>query len=123
LIEFALSALMLIILLFGVFEITRMLLVYTTIANSARIGTRFAIAHGSSSGTAAATASDVQAVVTNYLGTAPMNTGSALISVTGAGGAIGSTVTVTVNYQYDPFMTYFPLNVYLASTSQGVIAF
>lgn len=100
-----------------------MVLVYTTIANAARIGTRYAIVHGSEAGTGAATASDVQTVVTNYLSTAPMNTGAALISVTGAGGAIGSTVTVTVNYKYDPFVSFFPLSVYLASTSQGVISF
>lgn len=122
LIEFSLSCLMLCVLLLAVFEFGRMLLIYTTVANAARVGTRYAEVHGAHS---PATATQVQAVVTNYLAAAPMNTASAnlFITVTGAGGAIGSLVTVTVNYKYDPFMTYFPLGVYLASTSQGVIAF
>jgi Flp pilus assembly protein TadG len=119
-VEFALSVLMLTILLFGVFEITRMLLVYTTVANAARIGARYAQVHGADS---PATVANVKTVVRNYLKTAPMNTASALIDVAPAPGAIGSTITVTVNYRYDPFMTYFPLNVYLASTSQGVVTF
>ena len=115
---------MLVILLLVVFEFGRMLLVYTTVANAARVGTRYAEVHGNA-GSAYST-SGVQGVVKNYLSAAPMNTSSAnlFIDVSPAtGGSIGTAVTVTVNYKYDPFMTYFPLGVYLASTSQGVIAF
>ena len=115
---------MLTILLLTVFEFGRMLLVYTTVANAARVGSRYAEVHGNT-GTAYATL-DVQNVVKNYLSAAPMNTasGNLFIDVSPAtGGTIGTTVTVTVNYKYDPFMTYFPLGVYLASTSQGVITF
>lgn len=122
LVEYSLSILLLVVLMFGVFEMSRMILVYTTIADAAKIGMRFAEVHGTDN---SATSSDVQTVVKNYLGAAPMNTSSSnlFITVTGAGGAIGSAVTVTVNYKYDPFMTYFPLGVYLASTSQGVITY
>lgn len=124
LVEFSLSCLMLVILLLVVFEFGRMLLVYTTVANAARIGTRYAEVHGST-GSAYST-SGVKDVVKNYLSAAPMNTSSAnlfIIVSPATGGSIGTSVTVTVNYKYDPFMTYFPLGVYLASTSQGVIAF
>jgi Flp pilus assembly protein TadG len=117
------GVLMLIFLLLGVFEVGRMVLVYTTIANAARIGVRYAEVHGPLS-SAPYTAAAVQAVVQNYLGTAPMNTANASVTPSpSTPGAIGSTVTVTVSYTYDPFMTYFPLNVPLGSTSQGVIAF
>lgn len=113
---------MLVILMLGVFELCRMVLVYTTVANAARIGMRFAEVHGADN---SATSTDVQNVVKSYLTAAPMNTSSSnlFITVSGVGGAIGTTVTVTVDYQYDPFMTYFPLSVYLGSTSQGVITY
>jgi Flp pilus assembly protein TadG len=127
LVEFSLSCLMLVILLLTVFEFGRMLLIYTTVANAARIGTRYAEVHGSQS-SAAYSSTQITAVVKNYLSAAPMNTSSANLFIdvsptSGAGAGVGATVTVTVNYKYDPFMTYFPLGVYLASTSQGVIAF
>ncbi len=115
---------MLVVLLLAVFEFGRMLLIYTTVANAARVGTRYAEVHGNTN--SAYTTSDIQSVVKNYLSAAPMNTSSAnlfIIVSPASGSSIGSTVTVTVNYKYDPFMTYFPLGVYLASTSQGVIAF
>jgi Flp pilus assembly protein TadG len=97
-------------------------LVYTTLANAAREGVRYAEVHGIDS---SATVAQIQAVVKNYLGAAPMNTSGAnlAINVSGNGGTIGSPVTVTVSYVYDPFMTYFPLSVNLGSTSQGVITF
>lgn len=120
LIEFSLSALMLILVIFGVFELSRMLLVYTTVADAARAGARYAIVHGQDS---PATASQIQTIVTDYLSAAPMATGNATVNVTGAGGAIGSTVTVNVTYPYDPFVGYYSpvLSINISSTSRGVI--
>lgn len=120
LVEFTISAFVLVMLMIGVVEVGRLVLVYTTISNAARAGARYAIVHGANS---PATASQVQSTVTGYLAAAPMTTGNATVTVTGAGGAIGSTVTVTVTYPYDPFSAYFPLSVNLGSTSQGVITF
>ena len=124
LVEFSISVFLLIMLLLAVVEIGRMLLVYTTVANAARVGARYAIVHGADS---AVTVTDVQNVVRNYLSAAPLDTTQAglIINVTygGGGNAIGSTVTVDVAYPYDPFTTYFPFTTSLGSTSQGVIAF
>jgi len=120
---------MLVMLLIGVVEIGRMLVVYTTIANAAREGTRYAIVHGSDS---AATVAQVKAVVTNYLNAGPTNGVTPTIGVryggTGCGTAAttatpGCNVTVSVTYPFAPLVSYFPLNVTLGSSSQGVIAY
>jgi Flp pilus assembly protein TadG len=113
---------LLIMLLIGVVEIGRMVLVYTTIANAARAGTRYAIVHGTDS---SVTPDQVRAVVRNYLSAAPMTAGSADVNVTYGVSSmtIGSTVTVQVSYLFDPLTTYFPLSVNLGSTSEGVITF
>jgi Flp pilus assembly protein TadG len=136
LIEFALSSLLLVTLLLGVVEIGRMVLVYTTVANAARAGARYAIVHGSNS---LATATQVQTVVKNFLSAAPMNTAAAGLSITAScssdsgttwatcsttNAKPGSRVRVSVNYPYDPFLRYFPWGtINLGSTTQGVIAF
>ena len=131
-IEFALSALMLLLLIFGIFEMSRMLLVYNTVANAARAGDRYAIVHGEDS---AATINQIQTVVRNYLSAAPMSASNATINVcytgatitggvcSGGSNAKGSTVSVSVTYPYDPFVSYYSpfLSVNISSTSQGVI--
>jgi Flp pilus assembly protein TadG len=131
LVEFSLCVFLIVMLMIGVVEIGRMIIVYTTISNAARAGARYAIVNGSHlstsdpAATVTSTGTQVQSVVTNYLGAAPMTSGNATTNVTYGGGsdAIGSTVTVQVTYPYDPFTSYFPLTVNLGSTSQGVIAY
>src|SRR5438552_2760954 len=86
LVEFSLSTLMLVMLLIGVVEICRIVLVYTTIANAARAGVRYAIVHGTNN----APVTSVEQIVKNYLGPGSVNTG---------------TVTVTVNYPGKPACT------------------
>lgn len=120
LVEFALCAFLLVMLMLGVVEIGRMVLVYTTCANAAKAGVRYAEVHGADS---AATTTDVQTVVQNYLSAAPLTATNATITSSGVGGAIGTLVTVTVVYPYDPLSTYFPLSVNVGSSSQGVITF
>jgi Flp pilus assembly protein TadG len=120
LVEFALCAFLLVMLLLGVVEIGRMILVYTTVANAAKAGVRYAEVHGANS---PITNANVQTVVRNYLGAAPLTATNATITPSGVGGAIGTMVTVTVVYPYDPLSTYFPLSVNLGSSSQGVITF
>ena len=46
LVEFAVSAFLLVMVLLSVIEMTRFLLVYTALDNAARAGTRYAIVHG-----------------------------------------------------------------------------
>jgi Flp pilus assembly protein TadG len=122
-------------LLLSVVEISRMVLVYTTVANAARAGARYAVVHGSFS---LASASDVQTVVTNFLSAAPMNTaapgltinvtcstdGTTFAACTTTNAKPGNFVSVSVSYPYDPFVHYFPWGtINLASTTQEAIAF
>lgn len=131
-IEFALSALMLLLLIFGVFEMSRMLLIYNTVANAARAGDRYAIVNGEDTGT---TVNQIKTLVRNYLSAAPMSTSNATVNVcytgatitsgvcSGGSNAKGSTVSVSVTYPYDPFVSYYSsfLSINISSTSQGVI--
>ena len=135
LVEFALSGFLLVMLLLSVVEISRLVVVYTTVANAARTGARYAIVHGSDS---LASAADVQTVVKNFLSAAPMNTAAAGLTInvtcssdgttfgacTTTNAKPGSFVSVSVSYPYDPFVRYFPWGtINLASATQEVITF
>lgn len=116
-VEFAVTILLLLTVIFGCFEFDRMLMVYTSVANAARVGVRYAIVHGSDN-----PATDVADVVKDWAKIGFLNPDNLDVAVTGAGGTPGTPVTVTVQYPYDP-LTFIPLGVTLSSTSQGVIVF
>jgi Flp pilus assembly protein TadG len=118
LVEFSLVAFMLLMIIFGVVEISRMVLIYTDVANAAREGTRYVSVHGSDS------TSDIQNVVKNALSAGPINPANATVtpSINSTPGQ-PSTITITVAYHYDPLTTYFPLSVTLSSKSEGVIVY
>jgi Flp pilus assembly protein TadG len=132
-VEFALVAVLTLILLLSIVEISRMALVYTTVANAARAGARYAIVHGATrtgSGVdgpsgPATNPPEVVTVVQNFASAGLLSTGNLVITVSypGASNAPGQLVSVTVVYPYDPLTTYFPLRVRLGSMSQGVVAF
>jgi Flp pilus assembly protein TadG len=132
LIEFALISFMFIIVLAGVVEMGRMVLVYNTIANAAREGTRYAIVHGADQTASPSgpgnpcTCPNVKTVVTNFASAGLVNTSALTITVSYPNGnTAGSPVSVTVAYTYDPFVNFFSsiLNTTLGSTSEGVITF
>lgn len=134
LIEFSLIAFMFVILLLGVVEMGRMVLVYTTVANAARAGARYAIVHGADrTGTGAdgpsgpGSTTQVQTVVQNFASAGLLDTSQLTITVTYPNGNNnpGSNVNVSVTYPYDPLVRYFNamLGVTMGSTSQGVITF
>jgi len=130
LVEFAACSVLTLMMLLVVIEFGRMVLAYTTICNAARIGVRYAMVHGSNN---SVSVTQVQSVVATYLGAAAIATGSAVVNVTypgyvGASCAAGSKnpgcpVLVTVSYPYQTMVSYFPINVNLASQSRGVITF
>jgi Flp pilus assembly protein TadG len=133
LVEFSIVALLSMILLLSIVEISRMALVYTTIANAARAGARYSIVHGGTrtgsgvdgpSGPAQNPA-QVVTVIKNFASAGLLTTGNLIVTVNypGASNAPGQLVSVTVIYPYDPLTTFFPLRVRLGSMSQGVIAF
>jgi Flp pilus assembly protein TadG len=133
LVEFSLVAFMCVILLLSIVELSRMALVYTTVANAARAGARYAIVHG---GTRTGSGVDgpsgpagnppqVVTVVKNFASAGLLSTSNLSITIAYPGGsnAPGQLVSVAVVYPYDPLTTYSPLRVRLGSMSQGVIAF
>jgi Flp pilus assembly protein TadG len=132
--EFGLISFMMFVLVFGVIEMGRVILVYTTVANAARAGVRYAVVHGSSrtAGSASSNASgpssnpaQVLTVVKNFASAGALTAGNLVISVTypGASNAPGQLVSVSVIYPYDPLTTYLPFRVRLGSVAEGVIAY
>ena len=130
LVEFGACAVLTLMLLLAVVEFGRMVLVYTTVNNAARVGVRFAMVHGSNN---LATVANVQTIVNNYLSAAAIDTASATVNVTYPGytplgcavsaKTPGCPVQVQVTYPYQAMVTYFPISVTLGSQAQGVITF
>jgi Flp pilus assembly protein TadG len=122
------------IMLLFIVEIGRMLLVYTTVANAARAGVRYATVHGSTR-SAGATVDDasgpgdnpaqVVTVVKNFASGGLLSTSLLVVHVTYPGGsnAPGQYVTISVVYPYDPLITYFSKTLRLGSTTEGIIVF
>lgn len=139
LVEFAFIAMALMMMVFGGFEFSRMALVYTAVANSAKAGVRYAIVHGADraagSGTdgqsGAVDSSQVVTVVSNFASAGVLNTSNLTVLVqypaatpgSPNGNSIGSTVIVKVSYPYDPFFSIMPLRVPLSSEARGIIVF
>jgi Flp pilus assembly protein TadG len=133
-VEFSVVALLTAITLLFVVEIGRTVLVYTTVANAARAGVRYAVVHGSSRDTGSTVDSasgpgsnpaQVVTVVKNFASAGLLTTSRLVVTVTYPGGsnAPGQYVTVSAVYPYDPLTTYFSKTLRLGSASQGIIAF
>jgi Flp pilus assembly protein TadG len=130
LIEFALVALALVALILVGIEFDRLALVYTTVANSARAGARYAIVHGSDrtgSGmdgpSGPGNTTNVETVIRNFASAGLLDTSRLGITVTYAANNPGSQVTVAVSYPYDPLSGLIPLSVTLGTRTTGIIAF
>ena len=133
-IEFALVAVMFIIMLVSVVEIARLMLVFNAVANAARAGARYAITHGvnrTGSGVNGASGpgstTQVETVVKNFAKTGLLTTANLTITVSYPSGNnnAGSPVRVTVTYPYDALIPYFRtlFGRTVASTTEGVITF
>jgi Flp pilus assembly protein TadG len=133
-VEFSLVALLTVIMLLFIVEMGRMLLVYTTVANAARAGLRYAIVHGGTraAGSTLDSASgpgnnpaQVLTVVSNFASTGLLTTSLLVVNVTypGASNAPGQSVNISVVYPYNPLTTYFAKTLRLGSATQGVIVF
>src|ERR1051325_7272361 len=93
-IEFTISAFVLILIMLAALEFDRMLLAYTSLCNATKAGVRYAIVHGNDS-SQVATVTDVQNRVKSYL--AGMDTTGTKLSVNvsfPAGQDAGNVVTV-----------------------------
>ena len=134
LIEFAFVCLLFLITLVGAYELCRMLLVFTTLANACRVGVRYAAVHGSTNTGGGLNAPsgpgntvNVENIVRDYTRGSLLDTGNLAITVeypTGgaSANAPGSRVRVQVVYPYDPFFV-LPLNVPLGSRTEGIIVY
>jgi len=134
LVEFSVVTLMTVIMLLFIVETGRMVLVYTTVANAARAGVRYATVHGSTRATGITVDSasgpgndppQVLTVVKNFASAGLLTTSRLIVHVTypGASNDPGQSVNITVVYPYDPLTTYFSKTLRLGSASQGVIVF
>jgi Flp pilus assembly protein TadG len=131
-VEFSIVCFLLLLVLFSVFEFSRMVLVANSVANAARAGARYAITHGRDrtgsgfTGPSGPSANPAQVlkIVQNFAGTAPLNQANLTVTVSypDASNKAGSRVDVKVVYAYDPF-TVLPLHVNLGSFSEGVITY
>jgi Flp pilus assembly protein TadG len=125
LVEFAMSALIALTLIFGVVEFSRIMLVYTTLADAARLGARYAITHGTIPGSTGSTdpTAGVTAVVQKFLAPGTVNINSATITTSFPDGATtpGKRVQVNVSYHYNLLVSSLPMaNITLSTTSEGI---
>src|SRR5262245_36694356 len=131
LIEFALSAVTLLVVVFAAIELDRMAFVYTSLADAAKAGARYATTHGANrtgSGTdgpsgPGANPTEVLNIIQGYA-SLTINPSKRTVNVTYPDGnnLVGSHVKVVVQYAYDPYVV-LPLGVTLSATSQGMINF
>jgi Flp pilus assembly protein TadG len=129
LVEFAMAALITLLLVLGVVEFSRIMLVYTTLADAARLGARYAITHGTPPGNSVPTQSDiqsgVQAVVEKFLapGTVDINTVVITTSFPPSGATTpGNRVLVDLYYPYNFLvLPIHQLSLSLVTNSEGII--
>lgn len=138
-IEFAIAASAFLLIMFGILEFSRVLYIYHTVSNAARIGSRWAIVRGANScggpiDHCNASAEDIQSYVQSVVPMVDSNamtvtaqwsdTGDPSTGCSGTGtNAAGHLVCVTVSYPFSfaiPFVSNTPLT--LSSTSSMVIS-
>ena len=93
-VEMAVILPLLLLLVFGIAEFGIALYRQEVLTNASREGARAGIVIS----TPPVTTAQIQTVVTNYLTNAGWNAALATVTATGAGGAFGSNVTVTVTF-------------------------
>jgi Flp pilus assembly protein TadG len=129
--EFSLVLLPLLTLLFGVAEVGRMMFIYVTLADAARNGARYAIVHGSYSGSPSGFGNEsaVSTKVTSITTAAGITGATAAVTYTASGtdtsgNLTGDTITVTASYTFSPIVALVPLGSFtLSSTSKGKICY
>jgi Flp pilus assembly protein TadG len=101
-VEFAIVAPLLFLLILGMVEFGRMLMVQQTMTNAAREGARKAVLPGM-------TDTQVQTAIDNYLSGAGVNGHTRTITPSTDGAAAGTTIKVTVSVPYHK-VSWLPLN-------------
>jgi Flp pilus assembly protein TadG len=120
LVEFAVSSILFLTMLFGIIEFSRMIMDYSLVSSGARDGARYASARGSLSGHAAS-ASDVQSFVAGH--SSGLLATSNVTVTWPSGNTPGNYVQVTTTYNFVPIVHLLPSQtVRLSSTSRLIIS-
>jgi len=119
--EFGLAFIVFLSFLYGTMEFGRVISSYNILAGATREGSRYAVVHGSASGSAASS-SDIQDVVRRW--SVGLNTSAVVVTTTWTpGNGPGSRVRVQAQYTMQPFTgLLFRTGLTLQSTSQLVIS-
>ena len=119
--EFGLAFLVFMSALYGIMEFGRIVASYNILSGAAREGARYAVVHGSASGSAA-TASDIQTVVRNWA--IGLDTSSVAVDTSwDPGNGPGGKVKVKASYTITPFTGLILQNgITLQSNAQMVIS-
>ena len=123
-IEFMLVIVLFLLTLFGTFEICRLLLSYTTLANASRVGMRYASVHGSSNdGGYITTAAEIETIVRDFTKGSLIDPALVTVITTWpASNAPGGPVLVRVNYPYQPFIL-LPMQTNLDASAEGIVTY
>ena len=137
-VEFALTILIVMVILFGATEFVVMIYTYNVLADAAKEGVRYAIVHGTGRGAANcsgpggggiscsdSTGANIQSVVNNYTRLSFHN--SAAMTVTpsypDSSSAAPSRVRVTISYVYQPFTNLGWPSMTVNAAAEGRIVF
>lgn len=123
-VEFMLVIVLFLLTLFGTFEICRLLLSYTTLANASRVAMRYASVHGSSNDAGyVTTAAEVEAIVRDFTKGSLIDPALVTVITTWpASNAPGGPVLVRVNYPYRPFIL-LPMQTDLDASAEGIVTY
>ena len=120
-IEFGLCFVLFFCILLGILDVARGIYAYNFLAGAAKEGSRYAMVHGSSSGSKASS-TDVQNTVQKWL-IGMVDPASATVTTTWnpVSENPGSLVTVNVQYTFTPITSFLVGNWTLRSTSQTMV--
>ena len=138
LVEFALSILFVLVLVFGIIELTVFVYTYNVLADAAKEGVRYAVVHGTGVGAANcsgpgglgvtctdSTGTNVQATVSRYTTLSLHDSTAMTVTPTypDSSSVAPSRVRVTIAYNYQPIFGFGLSSVTVNAAAEGRIAF
>jgi Flp pilus assembly protein TadG len=137
-VEFALTIVIVMVILFGAIELIVMIYTYNVLADAAKEGVRYAIVHGTGTGAANcsgpggggvscsdSTGTNIQTVVSNYTQVSFHNPAAMVVtpSYPDSSSVAPSRVRVTINYVYQPFTRLGWPTMTVNAAAEGRIVF
>lgn len=125
-VEFLLVIVLFLFTLFGTFEICRLLLSYTTLANASRVAMRYASVHGSSNDVGyVTTTTEIEGIVRDFTKGSLIDPALVTVITTwplAGSDAPGAPVLVRVSYPYRPFVL-LPMQTNLDASAEGIVTY